>query len=262
VTRADDSATYLHAAQRTAEAAPGNQVGKGRFDETETFTSLYWIARVLVYTRASRPVIVAIGDSITRGDGTTDDRDQRYPDHLQRRLDELGIPGAVVLNAGLGGNRLLRACVGRSMIDRFARDVLSVSETTHVIVNGGLNDIGHPHLLGESRPSANEILEGLFALARLAQERGIQAILSTISPFGGCQLEHFAVPEANECRLAVNQALLLQEEWPVADFAGAVADVDDPSRLAQTFDSGDGLHPGDEGARALARSIELSLLTN
>jgi hypothetical protein len=35
-------------------------------------------------------------------DGTTVNGEQRYPDHLQRRLPAAGIDGAAVLNAGLG----------------------------------------------------------------------------------------------------------------------------------------------------------------
>jgi lysophospholipase L1-like esterase len=57
---------------------------------------------------ADGPVIVAFGDSITRGDVTTTDGEQHYPDHLQARLPAAGIDGAVVLNAGPGGNRLPR----------------------------------------------------------------------------------------------------------------------------------------------------------
>ena len=70
---------------------------------------------MLIDRPASGPVVVTLGDSITRGDGTTPDLDQRYPDHLQRRLLAAGVEGAVVLNAGIGGNRLLRPVIGPSM---------------------------------------------------------------------------------------------------------------------------------------------------
>jgi GDSL-like Lipase/Acylhydrolase family len=160
-----EAGAWLHSAQRTGEVAPGSQLGRRRLADAERFTSLYWIARVLVDGPVGGPVIVALGDSITRGDRTTADLDQRYPDHLQRRLLAAGIDDAVVLNAGIGGNRLLRPVVGPSMTDRFDRDVLGVGEATHVLILAGTNDIALPSMLGQERPAADEIIDGLLALA-------------------------------------------------------------------------------------------------
>jgi lysophospholipase L1-like esterase len=47
----------------------------------------------------------------------------------------------------------------------------------------------------------------------------------------------------------------------MVDFAAALADADDPGRLAAAFDSGDGVHPGDAGARALAAAVDLAVFT-
>ena len=82
-----------------------------------------------------------------------------------------------MLNAGLGGNRVLKAGLGPSMRDRFARDVLSVPEATHVIIMGGANDIGLPGLLGGTPPTGAELTDGLLELAVRAKEHGIQPIL-------------------------------------------------------------------------------------
>ena len=251
-------AAFLHSAQRTGRVAPGNQVHEVRLVNTEAFTSLYWIERVLVDEPASGPVIVCLGDSITRGDGTSVDRDQRYPDHLQRRLLEAGNDRAAVLNAGIGANRLLRPGVGPSMTDRFARDVLGVAEATHVLIMGGVNDIVLPFLFGEQRPTADEIIGGLFAIARQAQQHGIQPMLGTITPFLGSRYESFRAHGNEDIRRAVNHALRTQEDWPVVNFAAALAAPEDPTQLALAFDSGDGVHPGDDGSQALANAIELT----
>jgi len=256
-----ESATYLQSAQRTGEVAPGNQLGQHRLAGSEPFTSLYWIAQVLIDAPAKGPVIVALGDSITRGDGTTADGDQRYPDHLQRSLNAAGIDGAVVLNAGIGGNRLLRPRVGPSMTDRFDRDVFGVAEASHVVIMGGVNDIALPALLGEPRPSAGDIIDGLLALAHRAQQRGLQPILGTIIPLGGSRVESFLAAGNEDMRQAVNHAIRSQKDWPVADFAAGLAVPEDPTRLAPAFDSGDGLHPADVGARALADAIDLAIFT-
>jgi lysophospholipase L1-like esterase len=256
-----EAGAWLHSAQQTGEVAPGSQLGRRRLAGAERFTSLYVIARVLVDGLARGPVIVALGDSITRGDATTADLDQRYPDHLQRRLLGAGIDGAVVLNAGIGGNRLLRPVVGPSMTDRFDRDVLGVAEATHVLILAGTNDIALPSMLGERRPAAGEIVDGLWSLARRAVAGGVRPMLATITPFGGAAMEAFQADGNEDVRAAVNDAVRGQTEWAVADFAAALADPGDPTRLAAAFDCGDGVHPSDAGARALADAVDLAVFT-
>jgi hypothetical protein len=59
-----------------------------------------------------------------------------------------------------------------------------------------------------------------------------------------------------------NQALRTQREYPVVDFATAVADPTDPVRLAADLDSGDGVHPNDVGAGAIADAVDLALVTS
>ncbi|WP_225844962.1 GDSL-type esterase/lipase family protein [Streptomyces sp. HPF1205] len=293
------STTFLHSAQRTGLHAAGDRLDEPVMPGAEPFTSLYWIARVLVDAPATGPVVIAYGDSITRGDATTPDRDQRYPDHLQLRLLAARTPGtdgAVVLNAGLGGNRLLGPGIGPSMADRFARDVLAVPEATHVIIMGGVNDIasaptdrrspadGQASLPGRGparvdgpvqedgradehgrarRPPIldarrDAILGGLYGLAARARRHGIRPVLGTITPFGG-SLFALGAEEGEEVRRAVNEALSAQRDWPIADFAAAVADPADPTRLAAPFDSGDGVHPSDAGAAALAGAVDLAI---
>ena len=256
-----EAATFLYSAQQTGEVAPGEQLGLPRLADSERFTALYWIARVLTDQPASGPVVVALGDSITRGDGTTPDLDQRYPDHLQRRLLAAGVEGAVVLNAGIGGNRLLRPVIGPSMTDRFDRDVLGVAEATHVLILAGTNDIALPSMLGEKRPTADEVIDGLRALAGRAARHGVQPVLGTITPFGGSSMDSFLADGNEGLRMTVNDAVTAQADWPVVDFATALADPDDPGRLASAFDSGDGVHPGDAGARALADAVDLAVFS-
>jgi lysophospholipase L1-like esterase len=252
--------SYLHSAQRTGQVAPGNQTGETQLSGAEPFTALYWIAQVLVDEPAAGPVVIAFGDSIARGDGTTIDQDQRYPDHLQRRLLTAGVDGAVVLNAGHGGNRLLRPVAGPSMTDRYARDVLTIHEATHVIILAGTNDIGLPHVLNEQPPAAQDIIDGLLALAQRAGDRGVRPILATISPILASRYEFFLADGNEDMRRTINDALTDQRHWPVVDFATALADPDQPTRLNPVYDSGDGIHPSDSGAQALAQAIDLTLV--
>ncbi|MEV0905621.1 GDSL-type esterase/lipase family protein [Streptomyces hokutonensis] len=233
-----EAGAYLHSAQRTGEV-----LGSG-----ERFTSLYWITRVLTNAPANGPVIVAFGDSITRGDGTSADLDQRYPDHLQRRIGSAG----TVLNAGIGGNRLLGPLFGPTLPDRFSRDVLGTREATHLLLLAGLNDVG----LGAT---AAQITDALFALARRADEHRIRPIIGTLTPMMGSVYETFRAAGTETTRAAVNEALRAQSDWPLVDFASEVSDPRDASRLAPVFDSGDGVHPSDSGAAALAAAVDLKL---
>ncbi|MFD8330713.1 GDSL-type esterase/lipase family protein [Streptomyces lydicus] len=233
-----EAGAYLHSAQRTGEV-----LGSG-----EHFTSLYWITRVLTNAPANGPVIVAFGDSVTRGDGTSADLDQCYPDHLQRRIGSAG----TVLNAGIGGNRLLGALFGPTLPHRFSREVLGTQEATHLLLLAGLNDVAFG-------ATAAEITDALFTLARRAEEHGIRPILGTLTPMMGSVYETFRTAGNEATRVAVNEVLRARSDWPVVDFATQVADPQDTSRLAPVFDSGDGVHPGDAGAAALAAAVDLQL---
>lgn len=80
-------------------------------------------------------MIVAFGDSITDGVGSTMGANQRWPELLAERLAarQRG-PPAAVLNAGIGGNRVLSdgpAYAGQNALARFDRDVLSVIDRAH-----------------------------------------------------------------------------------------------------------------------------------
>ena len=96
-----------------------------------------------------------------------------WPSHLAERLatarDSLG-PIAVV-NAGIGGNRLLRDGSGASALARFDRDVLAVPGVAYLILLEGINDIGWPGARATGRqlappaeaPDAQAIIAGYDA---------------------------------------------------------------------------------------------------
>jgi lysophospholipase L1-like esterase len=47
----------------------------------------------------------------------------------------------------------------------------------------------------------------------------------------------------------------------VIDFDAVARDPDRPSHIKAAFDSGDHLHPGDSGYKAMAEAIDLGMLT-
>lgn len=233
-----DLATYHPSAHRTGHV------------DGEPHTSLYWLAGVDV-ARAAVPsaVVVTLGDSITDGDGTTLDAHATYPRVLASRL-----PGAVVLDAGIGGNRLLKDVIGEPLVRRADRDLFGVPGVTHVVLMAGLNDIGLATMFGEHPAEAADVAAGLDGLVTRAQSAGITPVLGTLTPFGATPLPGFDSTRNQAVREEINTWIRQYRLCAHVDFAAALADPADPTRLRADYDSGDHLHPNDAGARALAET--------
>ncbi len=202
--------------------------------------------------------VVAIGDSITDGFGSKVNADQRWTDALERRLAaEGGSASMAVLNAGLSANQLLADDPqrgGTSPAARFERDVAAAAGVTDVVLHIGTNDIA-------AGRSADEITAGLQRFAELARGAGLRVFLSTITP---SRTEAHGTRTAVATRNAVNDWIRAhgrEHADGVLDFAKAVADRTDPTRLAAAYDSGDGLHLSAAGYRALAAAVDVDALT-
>jgi lysophospholipase L1-like esterase len=241
---------------------PGNVAGQPAAAAGETLATRAFLCAVLVESERQPVAVVALGDSITDGNGSTPGTDQRWPDFLARRLAPQGV---AVLNAGISGNRLLRPGMGDSALARFERDVLRHPGLGAVIVLLGTNDIGWPGAAfapHESLPQVSEITNGLRQLVEQAHVRNVRVIGATITPFEGAlkgtPLEGHYSPVKESLRQAVNDWIRHSGAFDaVIDFDRLARDPSRPTRLRAEFDSGDHLHPGDAGYRAMADSIDL-----
>jgi lysophospholipase L1-like esterase len=232
-------------------------------------TAQSWVFLTGIDVTVTEPtgVVVTLGDSITDGALSTPDTNQRWPDLLAERLvGDANQPAEAVLNACIGGNRVLNdppegfEFSGPNALARFDRDVLAQPGVTHLIVFEGINDIGLPTLSGDPTEfvSADELIAGLRQLAERAHEHGIVAIGATITPFEGSMV--FS-EEGEAIRQAVNDWIRTGGAFDaVIDFDEVVRDPRQPTRLLPAFDAGDNLHPNDDGLRAMAESIDLALL--
>jgi lysophospholipase L1-like esterase len=258
----------MHAAalQTSYISETGNYAGKTTMPEVGTTRSWFLLSRVDVVAPDATGAIVAFGDSITDGAQSTADTNNRWPDHLARRLLAQGAKMGV-LNAGIGGNRVLNEApvapgadmravgAGINALARFERHVLSLPGATHVIVLEGINDIGNAR--DNPTPSAADLVAAHKQLIEQAHARGLTIIGATLTPFWGAAY----YTEAGEAkRQALNEWIRTGKGYDgVIDFDKAARDPGDPKKLLEKYDSCDYLHPSDAGYKAMADAIDLSL---
>jgi lysophospholipase L1-like esterase len=214
----------------------------------------FFLARVEVQAPRQAGAIVAIGDSITDGTASTIDTNNRWPDHLARRLAKAGIRMAV-LNAGIGGNRVLTDGNGPSALARFDRDVIAQTGVTHVVVLEGINDIGQARQ--NASPSAADLIAAHQQMIARARARGLKVYAATLTPFEGA---NYWTPEGEAKRQALNDWLRTSKAYDaVFDFDAAVRDPSHPTKALPQYDPGDHLHLNAAGYAAMANTIDLKL---
>jgi lysophospholipase L1-like esterase len=226
-----------HAAEDAATAFP------------TTIQSWYFLDGIFVTAPRSVGTVVAFGDSITDGFGSTAGADDRWPDFLARRLLQQPPPRQMgVLNEGISGNKLLTDGSGVSALARFDRDVLAQPNVKTVILLEGINDLS-----GGATP--DQVIAADEQLAARAHAAGKCIVGATLTPFGtSSATEQAAV-------VTVNNFIRSSPDFDgVVDFNKAVADPANPNQMLPAFNSGDGLHPNDAGYQAMANAISLPML--
>ena len=245
------------ALQTSYVSETGNHAGKAAFPVVATTPSWFLLSRVEVMAPQSVGAIVAYGDSITDGSRSTPNTNNRWPDHLARRLQALPAPMAV-LNAGIGGNRVLTEGAfgaGINAVARFDRDVLQQTGVTHLIVLEGINDIGNAR--DNPTPTAEDLIAAHKQLIERAHTRGVRAFGATLTPFEGAA---YFTPVGEAKRQAVNQWIRTSRTYDgVIDFDEATRDPGHPARFLPQYESGDHLHPSDAGYKAMGDAIDLAL---
>jgi lysophospholipase L1-like esterase len=252
----------------TSYAAHGDMVSASSLPDAKTVEHWYQISGVDVAASGDGGAVVTLGDSITDGHGATTNGNDRWPDVLAARMQaDKSTRMMGVLNEGIGGNRLLLDGLGPNAVARFDRDVLAQTSVRAVIVLEGVNDLGT--LTRDHDVSAEEHaalvgrIEGAYAqMIERAHAHGIRVIGATILPYIGSSYYHPG-PESEADRQAINAWIRGAGHFDaVVDFDKLTRDPAHPDHLSPAFDSGDGLHPGPAGYKAMGDAIPLKLLVH
>lgn len=263
----------------------GNVVAAAAVPGATTFTQRLFLTSMEVRTDTVKGTIVALGDSITDGERTRPNTDQRWPDLLAKRLAAASANSMPfgMANEGISGNALLHSAVyggaadsNPSALARFDRDVGGLSGVSHLIVMDGVNDLDSIGMKVDGRridvpslaASADDMIGGYQQIIARAHAHGIKVFGATIMPYEGEGIEtdgrvtqeNAWSPAKETMRTAINHWILDSHAFDgVIDFDAVVRDPTHPSRLRSEFDSGDHIHPSDAGIAAMANSIDLLL---
>jgi lysophospholipase L1-like esterase len=259
---AGPSSWHYVAADTTWFSAPGNFTAADTVaDYPSESAAWYYLDGLDVESRTAGGTLVAFGDSITDGVGSSMSTNSRWPDDLARRLEKQpNGPALSVVDAGMGGNHLLidtGTAYGTSALHRFAHDALGQPNVKAVILLEGINDIANPE--SGTTPTAQSLIHAYQTLIAQAHAARVRIYGGTLTPYQGSS-NHSSSGEA--VREAVNQWIRSSGAFDaVIDFDAAVAAPGNPQRLNPAYDSGDHLHLDDSGYEAMADAIDLTRIT-
>ena len=231
----------------------------------ERTTARLLLSGVLVETATDAHAVAILGDSITDGATASLDGDSRWPDFLAARLAPRGVS---VINAGISGARLLSDGMGVNAMARLDRDVLAQPGVQRVVVMLGINDIAWPGTAfapAAASPTLDALKAGYCQLIEQARSRGVRVIGATLTPFEGAlpdtPLDNYYHPDKEALRQKVNEWIRHGDAFDaVIDFDAALRDPIHPTRMNGSFDSGDHLHPNDDGNRVMAETVDIDMM--
>ncbi len=242
----------------TSYLLAGSQVSPADFTGAAQTDHWYIISGIDVAASDSAAAVVVLGNSITDGRGSGTNKQDRWPDELAIRLQQNPDRRRIsVLNMGIGGNCVLRDCLGPAALNRFDHDVLAQNGVHWLIVLEGINDIGGSR--GEEGASlvAGKLIAAYKEMISRAHAMGIRVFGATMLPFGG---SFYDSPAHQAAWKQVNEWIRTRGHFDaVIDFDKALHDPSNPSCLLPSADSGDHLHPSEAGHRMMGETVDLSL---
>ncbi len=233
-------------------------------------TSWFFLDAVDMRMPEGTRTIVALGDSITDGTASTLNGDDRWPDVLSRRMHAQYGDRVSIVNAGIGGNRVVGPADyapskpfagGPPAAQRLERDVLRLSGVSAVIWLEGINDFGVA-----ANTSVDAVQQGMRDVVTRLHAKGIRVFAATLtSAVGNGTPVDSAARETK--RQALNAFIRTSGLFDgVFDFdrvttdpaTGAMRDAFIPN--STDGGPGDHLHPNRPGYAAMAGAVALDAL--
>jgi len=264
-----------HAKALTTSYLSACGAGSHGSDESEfafpiSTTSWYFLDALDMLAPEATQVIVAFGDSITDGTGSTLNGDDRWPDVLARRLHATAGNRFAVVNAGIGGNRVISPADyatnpingGPPAVDRLERDVLTLSGVSTVIWLEGINDFG------ATNATAKEVSDGVREAVLRMRERvpGLRIFMATVPSALNSTPTH-GTAEVDARRNEYNNFIRTSGIFDgVIDFDAVALDPATGGMRAEYQPNstiggpGDKLHPNRAGYAAMGNAIDLTMI--
>ena len=224
-------------------------------EQTRSTQNFYFLTGLDVLTEDENRCVILYGDSITA---------QSWADYLALKCMEDPYNRTAVVRRAASGTRILReyTCItyesyGLCGKNRFKREISTVSGAQSVIIQQGINDIIHP--VGteinpfrpmSDLPTADELRKGFEYYIAEAARCKLKTFAGTLLPIYGWRTY---APFREDLKNLFND--WLRSEGALGgciDFDKALRSAKNPAAFAAEYDSGDHLHPSEEGYKAMA----------
>jgi lysophospholipase L1-like esterase len=268
-TRAGLTSVHWDGVQTGYISGAGDFTKAPDFKAETTTKSRIFLSDILTTAKPASRAIVFFGDSITDGNCSTPDTNNRWPDHIAARLQAEGHPDVAVVNEAYSGDRVLTNGMGTNALSRFDMSVLSHPRVSTIVMMMGINDIGWPGqgsiTPADPQPTADDIIAGYKQIIDRAHAHGIRFVAVTLTPFidtfKGTPLSGYYTREKEKIRQSVNAWLRSNKMADgLIDFDKVIGDPARPGYVLPAYDCGDHLHPNDAGYQAMAKSVDLTVL--
>lgn len=251
------SVTGHPGSRTTSYLLAGSTTPTTNFENAVKTEHWYNILGIDVRATSVAASVAILGNSITDGRGTTTDLQNRWPDILSERLvKNAGTEQVGILNSGIGGNCLLKDCLGPSGVSRFQRDILDQPGIKVAIIAEAVNDIGGVNSASSATSMYNSLVSAYTKMINDAHAKNIKVYGATIMPFKG---NSYYTSSSEQSRNNINNWIRTSGKFDaVIDFDKVMGSTADPAKLPSSYQN-DGLHPDATGYKKMGESIDLNL---
>ncbi len=236
----------------------GNNTTDADFSSAVTTDHWYIIKGIDVKATGKAGAVSVLGNSITDGRGSGTNKQNRWPDILSESLlmnentNQVG-----VLNMGVGGNCVLKDCLGPAAKDRFDRDVINRSGVRWVIIFEAVNDLGSTPDSLTAMKVVDDLTAEYTVMIDKAHAKNMKVYGATITPFG----QSFYYTSFREvARQKLNSWIRTVGKFDaVIDFDKTVRNSEDTISLLPDLHTGDFLHLNEAGYIIMGESIDINL---